>query len=39
MHIPLPEESVALAQLAEKASKYDSPRDFNEIPAVLQKYF
>ena len=36
--IPLPEESVALAQLAEQASQCDSPEDL-EIPAVLQKYF
>ena len=36
--IPLPEESVALAQLAEQASQCDSPEDL-EIPSVLQKYF
>ncbi len=36
--IPIPKESVALAQLAEQASECDSPEDL-EIPAVLQKYF
>ena len=36
--IPLPEESVALAQLAEQASQSDLLEGL-EIPAVLQKYF
>ena len=36
--IPLPEASVALAQLAEQASQCDSLEGL-EIPTVLQKYF
>ena len=36
--IPLPEESVALAQLAKQASQCDAPEGL-EIPAVLRKYF
>lgn len=36
--LALPEESVALAKLAELASQCNSPEDL-EIPAVLRKYF
>jgi hypothetical protein len=36
--VPIPDESVALAQLAEQASKCDEPEDL-EVPSILRKYF
>jgi hypothetical protein len=37
-NVPIPDESVALAQLAEQASKCDEPEDL-EVPSILRKYF
>ena len=36
--IPLPEESIALAQLAEQARQGNTPKKL-DIPTILKKYF